>query len=211
VITGETSGPALPDPEPGPDEIREAVDEILGRDEFQPDEPSVFDEVLEWIGDQLDGLFQPGVPGGETSPLVGYAILGALLGGVGYLLWRWLRRVRPEPEASSDVPGEDERAAADWRWAAEQCEAEGRWKDALRCRYRVLVGELVERDAIPDVPGRTAGEYRVEVSSAFPEVSPPFGEATDLFERAWYADEPTGPAENERFRTLTDDVLERVR
>jgi len=211
VIVGETTDPTLPEPESSPDEIRGAIDEILGRDEFQPDDPSVLDEVLEWIGDQLDGLFQPGVPGGETNPLVGYAVLGALLAGIGYLAWRWLRRVRSTPDVTEVVVTEDERAAADWRSAAERCEAEGRWKDALRCRYRVLVGELVERDAIPDVPGRTAGEYRVEVATAFPEVSPPFGEATELFELAWYADEPTGPSENERFRALTDTVLERVR
>lgn len=211
MIAGGAPGAELPDPEPRPDEIRAAIDEILGRDEFQPDDPSVLDEVLQWIGDQLDGLFQSGVPAGETSPLVGYAILGVLLAGLGYLLWRWLRRVRPEPDAGAETLEEDERAAADWRAAAERCEADGRWKDALRCRYRVLVGELVERDAIPDIPGRTAGEYRVEVSSAFPEVSPPFGEATDLFELAWYADEPTGPTENERFRALTDTVLEGVR
>jgi hypothetical protein len=82
---------------------------------------------------------------------------------------------------------------------------------ALRCRYRVRVGELVERDLVPDVPGRTAGEYRAEVASALPEVAPPFGEATDLFELAWYADVPTGAGENARFRDLTDRVIEGAR
>ena len=34
-----------------------------------------------------------------------------------------------------------------------------------------------------------------------------FTEATYLFEDAWYGDEPTGRAENERFRALADAVV----
>lgn len=201
----------LPEPAPTPEEVRQTADDILSRSEFQPDNPSILDEIMEWIGNLFDDLFQSGAPGGSMSPVVGYVVLALALAGVGLLLWRWLRNAQRDPEPVDEADIEEDRSAADWLTAAERLEAEARWKDALRCRYRVLVGELVERDAIPDVPGRTAGEYRAEVTSAFPGVAPPFSEATELFELAWYADEPTGPDENVRFRSLTDDVLAGVR
>ena len=202
----------LPEPVPSPEEVRQSADDILSRAEFRPKNPSIFEEITDWIGSLFDDLFQPGAPGGSMSPVVGYVVLAAALIGVGLLLWRWLRRAQRDPEPGDEHPDpEADRSAADWLTAAERLEAEARWKDALRCRYRVLVGELVERDAIPDVPGRTAGEYRAEVTSAFPGVAPPFSEATELFELAWYADAPTGPDENVRFRSLTEDVLEGVR
>jgi hypothetical protein len=74
----------------------------------------------------------------------------------------------------------------------------------------VLVTELIERDLVDDVPGRTAGEYRAEVDAGLPAAAPAFSEASDLFELAWYADAPTGTDENRRIRGLTDQVLELV-
>ena len=43
-----------------------------------------------------------------------------------------------------------------------------------------------------------------------PEAGAAFGGASELFERAWYGNRPTGPTESERFRALADQVLERV-
>jgi hypothetical protein len=86
-------------------------------------------------------------------------------------------------------------------------ESTGDWKGGLRCRYRELVGELVARDVLRDVPGRTAGEYRTELREHAPEVAAPFSGACDLFERAWYGDLPTGRDESEHFRELADRVL----
>jgi hypothetical protein len=99
------------------------------------------------------------------------------------------------------------RTAVDWRKEAERLEQAGEWKGGLRCRYRALVAELVERDILRDVPGRTAGEYRAELRDHAPGAAVPFAGASELFERAWYGDLPTGPDETERFRALADDVL----
>ena len=58
--------------------------------------------------------------------------------------------------------------------------------------------------------GHTTGEYRTDVSTALPDAAAEFGGATELFERAWYGDRPTGAEENERFRELADRVVERA-
>jgi hypothetical protein len=203
----------LPPPQPDRVEVRDEVDEILSQAEYAAAEPSVIDRVRTWIGERLASIFERGAEGAARTPAFGYLVLAAGLVGIGYLLFRWLRRVQTDPDLDVEQPEPVEHSfhAGDWRAAAERFEAEGAWKDALRCRYRVLVSELVEREVVGDVPGRTAGEYRREVSTGFPAAAPPFDAASDLFEVAWYADVPTGPAENQRMRSLTDEVVELVR
>lgn len=210
---GPARGQDLPDPQPDPVEVRERAQEILAQDEYAPSEPSVLDRIFGWLGDRLADLFEGGTGTGSGSPVVGYLVVAGTLGGLGYLLFRWLRRVQPEADLGEPVgpPDESSTRPDEWRRAAERFEADERWKDALRCRYRVLVSELVDQEMVDDVPGRTAGEYRIEVARGLPGAAPPFDRATELFELAWYADEATGPDENRQIRSLTDDVLARAR
>jgi hypothetical protein len=206
--------PELPAPEADPEEVRQAADDILARPEFQAAEPSFWDEVRDWIGERFADLFAEGTEAAQGSPLLGYVVIVAALAAVAYLLYRWLRGARRDATAADepfDLLDDGHFVAADWRTAAERCEADGQWKEAMRCRYRVLVSELVERQVVGDAPGRTAGEYRTEVAGGVPAASPPFDAATDLFERAWYADEATGPDENRSIRSFTDRVVETVR
>jgi hypothetical protein len=218
ALGGLAAGPAgageveLPPPDHDPDEVRRAADDILARPEFQAAEPSIWDDIRDWIGERFADLFSRGAEGAQGSPLFGYLVLAAALAGVAYLLYRWLSGLSRDAEADDAdvVLTDDHFVAADWRTAAERCESAGDWKEAIRCRYRVLVSELVERQVVGDAPGRTAGEYRREVAGGIPDAAPPFDEATELFERAWYADEPTGPDENRSIRALTERVVERV-
>jgi hypothetical protein len=210
---GDRTGGELPEPQADPEEVRRTADEILARSEFDEAEPSVWDEVTEWIGERFADLFSNSAEAAGGNPVFGYVVIAAALAGLGYLLYRWLRGFERDVAADEPVDVLDDAhfVSADWRAAAERCESDGQWKEALRCRYRVLVSELVERQVVGDAPGRTAGEYRAEVAGSIPAAAPPFGEATDLFELAWYADEPTGPDENREIRTLTDRVVEAVR
>jgi hypothetical protein len=202
----------LPPPQADPAQVREQADDILSQAEYEGAKPTVIDRIRTWIADRVQSVLQRGTEQAAGTPLFGYAILAAGLAGIVYLLYRWLRRVQADPtvEAAEAEPAEHSFHPGDWRAAAERFEAEGEWKEALRCRYRVLVSELVDREVVGDVPGRTAGEYRREVADGFPAAAPPFDDASDLFELAWYADAPTGPEENRRIRTLTDDVVELV-
>ena len=54
---------------------------------------------------------------------------------------------------------------------------------------------------------RTAGEYRAEVAETVPGVASEFAGATELFERAWYGNRPTGADEAAHFRDLETRVL----
>ena len=99
------------------------------------------------------------------------------------------------------------RSATEWLREGERLEALGQWKAALRCRYRSLLAELIDRGVVRDLPGRTSGEFRVEVRRRAVTLSAAFDRASDLFDAAWYGDEPTGAEEARVFAGLVLDIL----
>lgn len=207
---GEPSDEQLPIPEPGTDEANQRADEILDDPKFDEPPKSVFDRIFEWIAEQLDKIPFPdlGVPGGGGGQVIGYVFLFLLAVLAIFLLSKTKlsgRRRRDEPDFI--VAGDEARTQHEWVSEAERYEADGQWKQALRCRFRALVGSLVDRGVVRDIPGRTTGEYRLEVSRNAAGVAKPFADAAELFDLAWYGDEPTGATENQMFRALADDVL----
>jgi hypothetical protein len=193
-------------PRPSADEARRRADEILSRAEFQPPEQSWFDRVRDWWDDSVRTFFDSLLSGGAAS-IVTWFVLVLMLAVVAVLVVRVTRSLQPVPSQPVMLRQDARVSAADWRAEAETHERAKEWKDALRCRYRALVAELIERKVLRDVPGRTAGEFRVELGAHAPRVSTPFAGASELFERAWYGDAPTGAGENQRFRQLADEVL----
>lgn len=203
--------PELPPPDHDPARAREAADEILSRPEYRwsPDD-GVLDRIGEWFGDQLDRLGGSGPAGGDLAAGLGVLVLALLVALVAILVWRsraaW-RRDRPQPAAGRErvvVSGHDD---VDWEAEAARCEAEGRWREALRARYRVLVGNLAARRVLGDLVGRTAGELVAEVRTTAPGAASTFAAATAVFEAAWYGGEAAGPAERDRFAELAAEVL----
>jgi len=209
LVAARTGG--VPAGQPAPDEIKDKAAEIVAG---YSDE-SILDRIFGWIGDQLEKLFPDSLSGGSgmggsVFTIISWVIIIVVIGAVAYLLYRFLANqpARAEPaEPELDVSTHAGRAPADWRSAAEECEREGRWKQALLCRYRALVGELVDASLLADIPGRTPGEYRSDLAEALPPGADEFGEVTNLFESAWYADRPTGPDENGRFRLLSERLV----
>jgi hypothetical protein len=126
-----------------------------------------------------------------------------------YLLVRHGRVSLPAwaPQDEARVMVELTRSAKEWRAEAVRLEADGRWPEGLRCRHRALVADLVRRGAIPEQPGRTAGEYVRDVARTLPDASVPLAAATELFEAAWYGGASTGAAEAARFADLEARVL----
>lgn len=208
--TGEPRSDPLPIPEPSTDEADQRADEILDDPKFDEPPKSVLERVLEWIAEQLDKIPFPdfGAPGGGGGEVIGWIFIFLLAVLAAFLLSKTrLSRRRRQDEPDFLVDTEVVRSQHEWVSEAERYEAEGQWKQALRCRFRALVGALVDRGVVRDIPGRTTGEYRVEVSRNVPRVACSFAGAADLFDRAWYGDEPTGEDENRRFRALADEVV----
>ncbi|MEO6126124.1 MAG: DUF4129 domain-containing protein [Ilumatobacteraceae bacterium] len=94
-----------------------------------------------------------------------------------------------------------------WRGEAEEHRGAGRYRDALRCRYRALVGDLARRGLLDEIPGRTTGEERRQLRVSAPNALPFFREAADLFDAAWYGHADVGAADDDRFQHLDREVL----
>jgi Domain of unknown function (DUF4129) len=199
----------LPDPSHDSGEVRRAAREILARREYQwRDDRSVIDRVVSWINDQLSRLTVP-LGLGNVPVWVGWVVLGLLLVLVAVLIYRAQRgrgRASDRRGGGGYVVVAEGEEAIDWAAEVTRCEAEGRWREGLRARYRVLVGEVAARGVIPDLVGRTTGELLADVRRAAPPLASPFASATSQFEAVWYGGAPSGPAEAQRFAALADQV-----
>jgi hypothetical protein len=204
----------LPVPRQDPAQIRDAARSILRRAEFLPDKRSWWSAAIDWlfkhVGRLLGRLLGLGRGSGATAWIV-VAVLALIVGLVGVLAVRFWVRLPADPSQSVVVTaGSAGRSAVDWWAEAAEHERQGRWRDALRCRYRALVAELAGRGVVEEIPGRTAGEYRSAVRATLPAVATDFSGATDLFEDAWYGDRPTGPSDQTHFDELAGRVLATV-
>jgi hypothetical protein len=186
-----------------PDDVTDAVHRVLARPEYQqPAKPwliRIRDAIFEWLDSVLSTLASAGI---GAWIMVGVVLVLVILVAV-----RLLREVSRDPATGVEVHAAPRRASADWRAEAEAHERAGEWRQALRCRYRALVADLAGRGLLDEVPGRTAGEYRTELTTSLPAASSPFQGATELFELAWYGDVQTDAADSARFQDLADSVL----
>jgi Domain of unknown function (DUF4129) len=122
------------------------------------------------------------------------------------------RRQRRDEADTTEVIGpaivvDRSREPFDWRREADEHRRSGRFRDAVRCRYRALVGDLARGGVIDEIPGRTTGEERVQMSSAKPNAVTPFCGAADLFDAAWYGEATVGQAELDTMEQLERAVL----
>jgi hypothetical protein len=138
------------------------------------------------------------------------------------LVVRWLaaggwsrdRRHRERPESDdldelelAAVAVDRSREPVNWRTEADEHRREGRFREALRCRYRALVGDLARRGLIDEIPGRTTGEERAQLRVIRPVAGPTFDAAADLFDDAWYGHADVAADDDDRFQALERDVL----
>jgi hypothetical protein len=223
---GVVGGPApfvaadLPPLEHDPDDVRDTADEVMSRPEFAEQE-GLLQRIVNWIRDRLDDLFgdrqqpDPGAPRlnpGGLGTLLGWILVVALLVVAVFLVVRFVRfgRLGRRRKAEPDIDVEEEAPTNpldEITGDADTLEAAGRWREAMVVRYRDLVGDLVDARILEPIPGRTSGEYRDELAGSVPAVADPFDDATELFERAWYGNLPTGVEESRRFQDAAGSVL----
>jgi uncharacterized protein DUF4129 len=193
----------LPRPQRPPGQAASTVHRVLDRPEYQRPGPSLLERGRRWLADRFGRFLSQLTLGGVGS----WALVLALLGVLVLLVVRFSRGLTPDPARRLTYSVIAGRSAAEWRAEAQARERAGEWRLALRCRYRALLADLAGRGLVEEVPGRTAGEYRVEVGGRVPAAATDFAGATELFERAWYGNRPTGEDEATRFRHLEDQVL----
>lgn len=160
--------------------------------------------------------------GWSVIPALGWLVLLGALVLVLYVLARALAtRGRTGDADDADDADDDEtsvdelasvsidrsREPGNWRREADAHRREGRYRDALRCRYRALVGDLARHGLIDEIPGRTTGEERAQLRRAAPAAAPPFDRAADLFDSAWYGNVDVGEGDDDAFVELERDVL----
>lgn len=198
----------LPPPAHDPEAVRDLADRILREARYDRPPKSIPDRILEWFAEQL-GRVLGSFAGSGAGTLVAWALVVGAVGVVVYLVVRYGRvgKLPRSVERGAEIMVELTRTPAEWRADAAALEAQGRWKEGMRCRHRALIGELVRNGAVRDQAGRTAGEYLRDVTVSLPAAAPAMAAATELFEAAWYGDVPTGPAEAERFERLDHQVL----
>lgn len=198
----------LPPSTQDPEQVRGLADQILSDERYRQPPESIPDRVLGWFAEQI-GKLLGALVGGGGGTVIAWLILLAAIASVVYLLARHGRVTLPSaaPSAGAQVMVELTRRPHEWRAEAEALEAQGKWREGLRCRHRAVIAELVGRGAIPDQAGRTAGEYVRDVARSLPDAAPALAAATELFEAAWYGGTSTGPAEAARFAELDAQVL----
>jgi Domain of unknown function (DUF4129) len=212
VLTGD-----LPPPDHEPGEARDAADRILSQGRYQwHDDRSLLERIGDWVAEQVGRLVAPfGIATGGVPTWVGWLVLVALAALVGALIYRarggWRRDAVGRGSGDARIVVDPGDGTVDWAAEAARCESQGRWREALRARYRVLVGDLAGRRVIGDLVGRTAGELLADVRTAAPPAGPAFRRATDMFEATWYGGADVGPADLARFAEVAGEVLAAAR
>lgn len=197
----------LPPPAHTGAEARSAAQDVLSRAEFHRPGPSIIERIERWVSEGINRVLEA-ISGAAGGGLIASLILIAAVALVVIMLLRFGKGVQADaPRPAARVRTGRGRSAEDWRAEAAQHEAAGRWRDALRCRYRALVAELAGNGLLDDLPGKTTGEERADIDVAAPDASPSFREATELFDDVWYGDARTGPEDAARFRSLSERVL----
>ena len=203
-----------------PQAIRDAAEEVLAHPDFNPSE-SWLGRLWDWFVSLFEGS-EPSAPEIVTPPPevatggggIGIVPILILIGLVALLVviiartrWSSVKRVRGDDDDDEIIIRTGEIVDPNSLLGqAERAEGEGRWREALRLRYRALVADLIARGAVDAMVGRTTGEYRREVAGSLPDRSDAFSRASDLFDDVWYGNKPTGEQDSRAFRTLVDEV-----
>lgn len=187
---------------------RRAAREELAKPEYAVGEPTVIDRVVDWVLRELGELVSRTVrivPGGVTGTIV----LIVLLVGAAVLLRLGLGPLPLRDALTDRRRGARSRTADDYRREAESHAAQGRWRDAVRARFRAVARELEQRGVLDARPGRTAGEIAREAAVAVPAITAAARDAADAFDAAWYGRRAATSADYDVVRRADEEIAGR--
>lgn len=187
---------------------------------------SFFNALGRLIQRIFSGFTPPKLPTGNNAvdwktglSILLYALLGAGMVALGWLVFKRWRNRKPKPPvaepailtATPNLQAED--VSADqlpedgWLDLAAEMAAKGEWRLALRALYLASLAHLAQRELIRLAPSKTNHDYRVELrrrARAQPSVQEAFAETAGTFDRVWYGNHPADQPlfENARARLL---------
>jgi hypothetical protein len=196
-----------------PEAVRAAAREILSQSEYTRHELTWWRQLLyyathpwEALADGMDWFFGQLVGRGPGAVIAWFFVV-ALIGGLIFLIVTLTRSTtRDNAVPVGMAPSTRDRTPAEFLAEAERMEAERRWRQAIRMRYAALLAELGQGGFIRLRPGRTTGEYVVEVRANLPDASDAFESATRVFERAWYGKSEPSNGDLEQFKDHASGV-----
>ncbi len=183
--------------------------------------------------DAPDVDLDPGVGAGFFGQLLVALLVIGLVVAVAWLVMRWLDGSGGSADDSHDGELLDVDEAVDemvdarivdhetppdrWRRLAGEARSAGDHREAVRCQYRALIGDLARAGYVDEIPGRTSGEERDQVAEIAPrlgdggrDVARQFDVAADTFDAAWFDDDVVTSADDERFLAAERAVLDVV-
>ena len=189
-----------------------ASDAVCSPPEPDPPDPSDFD---------FDPPTDAAGAGGLGTLLVVLLVV-VLVAAVAWMIVSMVRNRAPIDDLDADDLDEElddvaedrivdvEQPPDRWRRAAAEHREAGRFRDAVRCEYRALVGDLARAGHVDEIPGRTSGEEREQVRALAPGVAAAFDAAADIFDAAWFDDAEVTVDHDERFVAAATSVLDDV-
>jgi len=191
--------------DPSRSEGRRLLEDELAKPRYAV-EPSLWDRFREWVA----GLFD--TTGAGLPPWI-FAIVLALAIAVIALIIVLVMRPEARARRSRTEGGVlDERGvdAAAYRKRAQTAVREGNWDAVVLDGYRAIVTSAVERTILDEMPGRTAHEASLDLSSAFPDEGDSVRASADRFDAVRYGHDRASEADGRAVLAL-DDRLARSR
>jgi len=164
--------------------------------------PSLIARIRRAIASAFQSFIERLLSNTGLGTFVAWAIVAVLLvAGI----WGLTRLAVPERRVRKRAAIQLENV--DWRRLAEEALARGDHPEAVRAQYRLLLQALASKGILRDSPSLTAGECRRSVrGSDQPRLVPPVDEATAVFERVAYGEQPLRPGDLEAMQQAEQEV-----
>ncbi len=194
--------PTWSQPTPSPDEARQQAHHELSKVAYKPKQ-NLLEKLFKWLDSTLSkAKLNLGLPE-WVGVLLTFLIFVALIALLLYLATKiTLARRKRKSKALFD----DKRDASMLTLSANKAAAAGDWVSAVVDRFRAIIRSLDERALLEDYPGMTSQEAGQLGAQVMPNLSESFAYAANLFDRARYGHEETGPSDDQWMRDFAVTV-----
>ncbi|MDI9641090.1 DUF4129 domain-containing protein [Kamptonema cortianum] len=197
---------------------RDARPEKIQSNSKESSEPNLWDRIGEWIAEQLSRIFnrrppaelQGGLPN-LVTPLM-WVIIGIAIIAFAILVAKFFG-LNSGKKAKKKVGGlldedEPDRTADEWILQADRLEAEGKFREAVRCLYLACLARLNQSGILQFIRRETNWEHLQRFESRrLDGVDFDLRTATQLFDVVYYGNHSRGQEDVEVMRKHYADLL----